>query len=189
MTCHSTISASATPSPTSGMQDRARAHRQPSIALTSARPTRVGAGEIVPFLGMRIGRVPAGDALDRRLERIEAALLHLRRELGAEARGQRRLVHDHAAAGLLDRGDDRVDVERDQRAQVDDLGVDAGLLGRGLRDMHHRAVAEHRHRLALAPHRRLAERHDVVALRHFARADASTTGPTGWSGWPENGPL
>ena len=36
------------------------------------------AGEVVPFLGVRIRRVPAGDPLDRRLERVEALLLHRR---------------------------------------------------------------------------------------------------------------
>ena len=36
-------------------------------------------------LAVRIGRVPAGDALDRRLQRIEAALHHLRGEFSAEA--------------------------------------------------------------------------------------------------------
>ena len=118
---------------------------------------------------MRIGRVPARDALDRRLERIEAALRHLRGELGAEARGQRRLMHDHAAAGLVHRSLDGVDVERQQRAQIDDLRIDARLLGRRLRDMDHRAVAEHGHALALAPHRRLAERHDVAPRRRFAQ--------------------
>ena len=106
---------------------------------------------------------------DRRLERIEAALRHLRGELGAEARGQRRLMHDDAAAGLLHRRLDGVDVERQQRAQIDDLRIDAGLLRRGLRDMDHRAVAEHGDALALAPDRRLAERHDIAPCRHLAQ--------------------
>jgi hypothetical protein len=79
---------------------------------------------------VRIGRVPPGHAHDRRFEMIEAVLLHQRRQLGAEAAGARRLVHDHAAPGLLDRRDDGLDVERQQRAQIDHFGVDAGFLGR-----------------------------------------------------------
>ena len=84
------------------------------------------AGEVGPLLRVRIGRVPAGHALDRRLEVVEAVLLHQRRQLGAEAAGARGLVHDDAAAGLLHRGDDASQVQRPQAAQVDDLGVDAG---------------------------------------------------------------
>ena len=61
------------------------------------------AGEIDPFIGVRIGRVPAGDALDRGFEVVEAALLDQRGELGAEAAGARRFLDDEAAAGLLDR--------------------------------------------------------------------------------------
>ena len=112
------------------------------------------AGEVRPFLRVRIGRVPAGDALDRRFEVIEAMLLHQRRQFGAEAAGAGRLVHDDAAAGLLDRVDDRVEVERPQAAQIDDLGVDAGFPGGGLRDVHHRAVGEHGDLGARPDHRR-----------------------------------
>src|SRR3546814_3927510 len=46
----------------------------------------------------------------------------------SEARGARRFVDDQAAAGLLHRRLDRPDIQRQQRAQVDDLGVDAYFL-------------------------------------------------------------
>ena len=134
------------------------------------------AREIIPFVGVRIGRVPAGDALDRRFEMIEAMLLHQRRQFGAEAAGARRLVHDHAAAGLLDRGVDRVDVERHQRAQVDHLGVDAGLLDGRQRDMHHRAVGQHGHVVAFAHDRGLAERHACNSPRGTSLAGCSGQG-------------
>ena len=92
-----------------GHLDDVNAHAaHASIARLNAAPTRSGPGEVGPLLRMRIGRVPAGDALDRRFEVVEAVLLHQRRQLGAEAAGARRLVHDHAAAGLLHRVDDRV---------------------------------------------------------------------------------
>src|ERR1700691_4134011 len=167
LTAHSTISASATPSPTSGIL----IERTPISGLHSLderAADALGTGEIVPFLRMRIGRIPAGDALDRRLERIEAALRHLGGEFGAEARGQRRLMHDHAAASLLDRRLDRVDIKWKQRAEIDDLGIDPGLLRRRLRDMDHRAIAQHGDPLPLAPDRSLAERHNITPLRHFA---------------------
>ena len=83
-----------------GQLDDVLAHRQASIVSTQRAADAAGPGEIVPFLRMRIGRVPAGDARDRRFEMVEAVLLHQRRQFGAEAGGQRRLVHDHAAAGL-----------------------------------------------------------------------------------------
>ena len=116
--------------------DDVNAHRQPSIARLKRRADALRAREIRPFLRVRIGRVPAGDALDRRLEVIEAMLLHQRRQLGAEAAGARGFVHDHAAAGLLHRVDDGVEVQRPEAAQVDDLGVDAGLVAPPLRDTH-----------------------------------------------------
>src|SRR3984957_10755162 len=166
LTAHSTISASATPSPTSGIL----IERTPISGLhrldERAADAR-GTGEIVPFLRVGIGRIPARDALDRRLERIEARLRHLRGELGAETRGQRRLMHDHAAAGLVDRGLDGVDVERQQRAQIDDLRIDSSLLGCRLRNMDHRAIAEHGDPLPFASHGGLTERHDVATLRNF----------------------
>ena len=152
-----------------GHPDRAHAHHEASIALDERAPDARWPGEIVPFLRMRVGRVPAGDAQDRRLERIEAALRHLRGEFRAEARGQGRFMHDDAAPGFVHRRLDGVDVERQQRAQIDDLRVDPGLLGRRLRNMDHRAIAEDGYALALAPDRGLAERHDIAPRWRLAQ--------------------
>ena len=77
------------------------ASHQSAITFSRARLHALRAGEIGPFVGVRVGRVPAGHALDRRFEMIEAALLDERDQLGAEAAGARRLVDDEAAAGLL----------------------------------------------------------------------------------------
>jgi hypothetical protein len=118
-TCQATISASAMPSPMSGS---------------------LKAGEIGPFQAVRIRGVEAGDALHRRFQVIEAALLHQSGEFGAEAAGARRLVDDHAAAGLLHALLDRLDVERDQGSEVDDLGIDAGFLDHLLADVDHGAI-------------------------------------------------
>ena len=73
LTCQATISASAMPSPMSGSLNSKVAISPPSLSRARLEPLR--AGEIGPFIGVRIGRVPAGDALDRRFEMIEAALL------------------------------------------------------------------------------------------------------------------
>ena len=110
-----------------------------------------GAGEIGPFQAMRIRRVEAGDALDRRLEMVEAAFLDQRRQLRAEAAGPRRFMDDHAAPGLLDRCLDRLDIERHQRPQIDDLGIDPRVGDHRGADMDHRAIAQDRQRLA-RPH-------------------------------------
>src|SRR5690242_5916001 len=143
-TCQPTTSASATPSPTSGSLNTKRPmsvlHRL-AESLRDAPRT----GEVVPLQRMRVGRVPAGDPDDGRLEAVEAVLLDERRELGTVPAGAGGLMDDHAASGLGDRGHDRVDVDRDQRAKVDDLGVHAAL-GHGChRDMHHGPIGQDRH--------------------------------------------
>ena len=68
-----------------GQLEFVASHRSASITFSSAALDALRAGEIGPFVGVRVGRVPAGHALDRRLEVIEAALLDQRDELGAEA--------------------------------------------------------------------------------------------------------
>ena len=61
-----------------GHPDRAQAHS--GLHCRDKRPADTcGPRKVLPFLGVRIGRVPAGDAPYRRLERIEAAFHHLRR--------------------------------------------------------------------------------------------------------------
>src|SRR5439155_1168698 len=71
--------------------------------------------------------VVRGDAAHGRLEVEERALHDGRGDLGAGAEAPRRLVDDDGAAGLGDRGDDRLAVERGDREQVDDLGLDPVL--------------------------------------------------------------
>src|SRR5688500_4546692 len=132
-TCQATSSTWAMPSPMSGIlitcMPMSCLHRALEGGADAGR-----AGEVVPFLGVRIGRVPSGDAFDRRLQVIEAMLLHQGHEFGAEAAGARGLVDHHAAAGLFHRGNDGVQVQRPDRAQVDDLGVDAGFIGGAVRN-------------------------------------------------------
>ena len=117
------------------------------------------------------GRVERRDQPDRRLERREAVLGDLR---GDHARGRRMprpLVDQHEPAGLLDRLQDRLGVERRQRARIDDLGLDAllgELLGRVERAVDAPAGGDDRDVAALAPDGGLAERHEVLAVGHLA---------------------
>ena len=144
-TCQATSSTSAMPSPMSGILMTWTGHHGASITRAQRLADALRPREVRPLLRVRIRRVPAGDALDRRLEVVEAVLLHQRRQLGAEAAGARRLVHDRRSGRSS--SPTRRSVSRSSgqmRAQVDDLGVDAGLVGRRLGDEDHRAVGEHR---------------------------------------------
>ena len=126
-----------------GHLDDVLAHlKPPSHARTRPRP--VPGQEVCPFQGVRIGRVPAGHALDRRLKVVEAVFRHQCHQFCAEAAGACGLVHDDATPGLLHRFDQRAQVERPQATQVDDLGIDATLARRRLADVHHRAVRQRR---------------------------------------------
>ncbi len=78
-------------------------------------------------------------------------------------------MHHHATAGLLHRLDDGVQVQGPQAAQVDDLGVDAGFLGRHLRHIDGGAVGEDGHVLARAGDGRHVQGDLVVAVRHLGR--------------------
>ena len=88
LTCQATISASAMPSPMSGSLNSIACH-QSSITFFERLLHALRAREIGPFVGVRVGRVPAGDALDRRFEMIEAALLHQRRPARRRSRDVR----------------------------------------------------------------------------------------------------
>src|SRR4051812_28665502 len=167
-TCHSTISASAIPSPTSGSLTTYSLTSRRHHAL-QRRADACRAGEVVPLLGMGIRSVPPGDPLDRRLELVEAQLLHGCRQLCPEPTGACCLVDDNAAAGLANGLLDRVGVEWQQRAQIDDLGIDPGLVRRGLGDVHHGAVRQHGHVVAGAPYCGFAELDLVIPVGNVAQ--------------------
>ena len=59
----------------------------------------VGTREVRPLVGVRVGRVPPAHPGDRSFQVVEHPLLHRRRQLGAEPRGERGLVHHEAPAG------------------------------------------------------------------------------------------
>src|SRR4051794_587380 len=122
-TCHSTTSASATPSPISGslMLQEAISRLHDGFQRS---PDAGGAGEVLPLLRVWVGRIPAGNPEDGRFEMVEARLLDESREFRPVTGGQGRLVRDDAAARLSDGRFDRLSIERQERADIDDLGVD-----------------------------------------------------------------
>ena len=83
---------------------------------------------------MRIRCVPSRDALDRALERPEAAFLHEGGELSPEASEARGLVQDDATSGPRHGCCDRFNIERHDRAKIDELGIDAAFLDTGNED-------------------------------------------------------
>ena len=115
---------------------------------SSARTTRSTLGTyLVLERPVRVGDVEAGDAPHRRAERQDPPLGQDRRHLGAEARGARRFVNDHRPAGLCDRVEHRVLVERHEGSQIEDLHLGIAALGEahggGRRHRQHRAVGDH----------------------------------------------
>src|SRR3954447_17145338 len=78
------------------------------------------------------------------------------------------LLDDHGPVRLLDRPDDRVEVERAQRPGVDHLRLDTMLVGEGLRrlhgHLHHPQDRDDGHVRAVAADSRLTEVDDTVAV-------------------------
>ena len=99
---------------------------------------------------------------------IETAFGDQRGKLRPETARAGRLMHDQAATGAFDRGFDRFDVERDQRAQVEDVGFDTLLAAHRLDHMNHRAIGEDGQPVAFGNLPRLAQRDLVIAFGHHA---------------------
>src|SRR4051812_36797742 len=167
-TCHSTISASAMPSPTSGSFTTYSLISCRHYPLQCRAHTR-GPREVVPLLRMWVRSVPTRHTLDRRLELVETQFLHGCRELGSEATRAGCLVHNDAPPGLTNRFFDGVCVEWQQGAQVDDLPVDPRFVHRGFGDVHHGSVRQHCDVVARPPYRRLTELDLVVAVGHLTQ--------------------
>src|SRR3954471_13085198 len=104
-------------------------------------------------------RVGRRDAHDRPVEVLEGALADQRRDLGPDAARTCGLVQDDDLARLTDGAEDRLLVERAQRAQVDDLDRSAvDVLGRLERERHHRAIRDNAEVSSASRHVRLADR-------------------------------
>src|SRR4051794_22537584 len=83
---------------------------------------------LLEWLGVRHGAVRAGPPLHGRVEPVEGLLLDQRREVRAHAAVRPALLDDHGPVRLLDRLEDRVQIERPQRAWVDHLGAEVVLV-------------------------------------------------------------
>ena len=131
-TCQVTISASVRPSPRSGRRKR-RASLTARPGAVDLVEDAVGVGQEVALeLGRRVGRGEAAHPAHRCLEVVEAALRNAGGDFGAEATEDRRLVRHDEPARLAHRRLQRLEVDRRQRAQVEDLDGGA-LVGRQLR--------------------------------------------------------
>src|SRR5712691_2393375 len=138
-----------------------------SVAISSDRAidrrehvVRVWNAPLLHHRRERQRRELGADALDRRVEPVERAVLDHRGDLRAEAHARDRLVCDDAAVRLLHGFNQRLLVERLQRARIDDLDGDAlsfRLLRRAHRLVHEAAGRDHGYVLALPVHARLAE--------------------------------
>ena len=113
---------------------------------------------------MRIRGVETGHTFDRRLQMIEAALCHQGGKFRAKARCPGRLVNNQAFARFLHRFLDRFDVERHQRAQIENVRVDAFFPANRFGNMNHGAICEDGHFLAPRHMAGLAQRDLVVAF-------------------------
>src|SRR5580698_5059835 len=100
----------------------------------------------------------------RGVETVEAFLGNDRSDFGCDAHGEVRLLHDQHLAALARTRDDRVAVERTQRAKVDDLAgkpICSKAIHGFQRTVHHHSVAEHRDVGTLAHDTRAVKRHRV----------------------------
>ena len=110
-------SAASSPRP-GGAAQYARSSRAASFMSSSPGSTCCSSGGL-----NGIGTSGAVRRRTGRVEVLERLLADQRRDLGAHAARARRLVRDQHLAGLAHARQDRVAVERAERAQVDDLDV------------------------------------------------------------------
>src|SRR5262249_38295903 len=169
-TSQRTISPSWIPSPTSGKRNSSAIQTSKGQDAADGLDHTLRRRQVVLFqLRQRKHRVKTGDALDRGLQRQERFFIDLRHNLGAQATGARRFVHDHSPPGLFHRGDERRHVQGGNGAHINAL--DANTLTAhdfcSLVDLaHHRAPADHRHIAAGLYHTRLPNGHGVRTIRH-----------------------
>ena len=91
-------------------------------------------------LGIRRGYIFGRDSLDGGIKEIKRPILDLERDLGRDARIRIALIDDHTSVGLFDGLNNGVDIERTNRARVNDLGAVAVVL-ETLSDTHGNVVA------------------------------------------------
>src|SRR6266853_6152991 len=127
---------------------------------------------VLELVGGGQGHVRRGDPDDRSLERAENLLLDDRGDFRAPAAQPRILLDREYAPGSRRVREQRLRVERHERAHVDHRRGDAVLAGEHFRRLqrarNHGGERDHRDVLPFAQHLRFSERLDVLALGHLA---------------------
>src|SRR3954447_3311304 len=152
---HSTTVPSATETPIWGIVTSTSSETSVCEELTAGLLDVAGLGQdrALERRRERDRRVGRRDAHDRAVEVLEAALADQGGHLGADPARARGLVQHHDLARLADRREDRLLVERAQRAQVDHLDRGASQISRRLQsERHHLPVRDHAQVRALARH-------------------------------------
>src|SRR3954464_6865045 len=111
-------------------------HRRDDVLLVRRR-------EQLEIARVRHRHILARDARDGRIELVENVFGDAGRDLRRRAERLPLLLHDHAAMRFRDRVVRAIEIERPQRAKVDDLALDAffrKLLRRDERHLQHAAV-------------------------------------------------
>src|SRR5438105_11311570 len=128
-------------------------------------------GRVLELVGRREGDMRRRDPHDRSIEVVEELLPDDRRDLGSPATEARVLLDREQTRRLRDRRPDRRHVERNERTNVDHLGVEAiraELLGRLQRARHHRGERHERDVPAGTTYQRATELLHVFTLRHLS---------------------
>ena len=105
-----------------------------------------------------------------RVQIVQAMFGHERGDFRADADIARRLVHDHQPAGLGDRGQNGLAVDRTQGRKIDDLGADALAVEFGDRTQRldgHGAPGDDGDIAALAQNEAVVERQRLAVVAHF----------------------
>lgn len=92
----------------------------------------VGEGHLLELLGVGGGDLSTGDTDGRSVQVVEGVLGGESNDLGGDTEGGEARLDGHHGTGLLDGVDDGLKVERLDGAEVDNLSLNAVLLGEGL---------------------------------------------------------
>lgn len=92
----------------------------------------VGEGHLLELLGVRSRNLSTGDTDGRSVQVVEGVLGGESDDLGGDTEGGEARLNGHHGTGLLDGVDDGLEVERLDGAEVDNLSLNAVLLGKGL---------------------------------------------------------
>ena len=132
---------------------------RPPAAAPESRPTPAHADTACPSRSRARSALPGGRSSAPAPARVSSAPKPLVRVASCSTTQRPVFFTDATRVGQ---------VQRPQAAQVDHLGVDAGLARGGLGHVDHGAVGQHGEIVAGPHHHRRLQRHRVVALGHLA---------------------